>query len=38
MSADRPAKGLNQEDLIGYLPLDLAQLAPWQLPLRLQGV
>jgi transposase-like protein len=35
---DRPAKGLNTEDLIGYLPLDLAQLTPWQLPLRLQGV
>ncbi len=35
---DRPAKGLNQEDLIGYLPLDLALPAPWQLPLQLQGV
>jgi hypothetical protein len=34
----RPAKGLNQEDLIGFLPLDLALAAPWQLPLQLQGV
>ena len=35
---DRPAKGFNPEDLIGYRPLDLAQLTPWQLPLQLQGV
>lgn len=35
---DRPAKGLNKEDLIGYLPIDLALVTPWQLPLQLQGV
>lgn len=35
---DRPAKGFNAEDLLGFLPLHLALTAPWQLPLPLQGV
>jgi putative transposase len=35
---DRPAKGLNQEDLIGFLPIELAHLNPWQMSFHFQGV
>jgi transposase InsO family protein len=35
---DRPVKGFNKQDLIGFLPLDLPLIAPWQLAFHLQGV
>jgi len=35
---EQPAVGLDQIDLIGYMPLDEVLLVPWQLPLPLQGV
>ena len=35
---DRPAKSFNREDLLGFLPLDLALLSPWQLSFHFQGV
>ena len=35
---DQPAQGLNPEDLIGYLPLQLSLSVPFQLPLPFQGV
>lgn len=35
---DRPARGLNPEDLIGFFPLSLALTIPWQLAFHLQGV
>ena len=35
---NRPAKGLNQEDLIGFLPIELAVTTPYQLSFYLQGV
>lgn len=35
---EQPAVGLDQVDLIGYMPLEAAVLVPWQLPLPLQGV
>jgi transposase InsO family protein len=35
---DRPARGLNQEDLIGFLPIELALTTPYQFAFHLQGV
>jgi hypothetical protein len=35
---NRPAKGLNQEDLIGFLPIELALAAPYQFAFHLHGV
>lgn len=35
---EHPVKGLDKEDLIGCLPLELALPTAWQLPLQLQGV
>jgi transposase InsO family protein len=35
---DRPAKGLNQEDLIGFLPIELALTTPYQFAFHLQRV
>lgn len=36
--AELPAIGLNQEDLIGYLPVEAVCPTPWQIPLPLVGV
>jgi|KBSSwiStaDraftv2_1062776.scaffolds.fasta_scaffold370648_1 transposase InsO family protein len=35
---DRPARGLNQEDLIGFLPIEFALTTPYQFAFHLQGV